>query len=166
MANSPTMCQLYVDKAIALLRKRFPTLRCVHYMDDILLAAKDKHILEQAYVDLTVLLRKKELVIAPEKDQRDPVWVPERLVRKIQYREDHGNWTGEFDNLMDQLRVAIVTVNSTQLDYWSSALCFDVNLCIFFHRLVEECSMMAGSDWGYSQVEIRTRSQLIILTNM
>ncbi|KAL6087185.1 hypothetical protein STEG23_037635 [Scotinomys teguina] len=25
----------------------------------------------------------------------------------------HGNWTGEFDNLMDQLRVAIVTVNST-----------------------------------------------------
>ncbi|KAL6084223.1 hypothetical protein STEG23_035973 [Scotinomys teguina] len=30
-----------------------------------------------------------------------------------------------------------------QLDYWSSALCFDVNLCIFFHRLVEEGSMMA-----------------------
>ncbi|KAL6039406.1 hypothetical protein STEG23_012980 [Scotinomys teguina] len=90
MANSPTMCQLYVDKAIAPLRKRFPTLRCVHYMDDILLAAKDKNILEQAYVDLTVLLRKKGLVIGPEKDQRDPVWVPERLVRKIQHREDHG----------------------------------------------------------------------------
>ncbi|KAL6093975.1 hypothetical protein STEG23_027048 [Scotinomys teguina] len=82
--------------------------------------------------------------LEPGTDQRDPVWVPERLVRKIQYREDHGNWTGEFDNLMDQLRVAIVTVNSTQLDYWSSALCFDVNLCIFFHRLVEEGSMMAG----------------------
>ncbi|KAL6083064.1 hypothetical protein STEG23_003999 [Scotinomys teguina] len=97
MANSPTMCQLYVDKAIARLRKRFPTLKCVHYMVDILLAAKDKNILEQAYVDLTVLLRMKGLVIAPEK-----------------------------------------------LDYWSSALCFDVNLCIFFHRLVEEGSMMAA----------------------
>ncbi|KAL6039291.1 hypothetical protein STEG23_011204 [Scotinomys teguina] len=90
MVNSPTMCQLYVDKAIAPLRKRFPTLRCVHYMDDILLAAKDKNILEQAYVDLTVLLRKKGLVIGPEKDQRDPVWVPEHPVRKIQHREDHG----------------------------------------------------------------------------
>ncbi|KAL6093464.1 hypothetical protein STEG23_022186 [Scotinomys teguina] len=31
-----------------------------------------------------------------------------------------------------------------KLDYWSSALCFDVNLCIFFHRLVEEGSMMAA----------------------
>jgi len=27
-----------------------------------------------------------------------------------------GNWTGEFDFLMDQLRVAIVTVNSTRVD--------------------------------------------------
>ncbi|KAL6091719.1 hypothetical protein STEG23_023202 [Scotinomys teguina] len=55
-----------------------------------MMMAKDKNILEQAYVDLTVLLRKKGLVIAPEKDQRDPVWVPEHLVRKIQHREDHG----------------------------------------------------------------------------
>ncbi|KAL6086469.1 hypothetical protein STEG23_013438, partial [Scotinomys teguina] len=29
------------------------------------------------------------------------------------WKENPGNWTGEFDNLMDQLRVAIVTVNST-----------------------------------------------------
>ena len=27
-----------------------------------------------------------------------------------------GNWTREFDHLMDELRVAIVTVNSTRVD--------------------------------------------------
>ncbi|KAL6065258.1 hypothetical protein STEG23_013403 [Scotinomys teguina] len=30
------------------------------------------------------------LIEQMEQDQRDPVWVLERLVRKIQHREDHG----------------------------------------------------------------------------
>ena len=39
MANSPTMCQLYVDTALKGVRKRFPKVKCYQYMDDILIAA-------------------------------------------------------------------------------------------------------------------------------
>lgn len=37
MANSPTICQLYVQEAIQPVRKKFPQLIILHYMDDILL---------------------------------------------------------------------------------------------------------------------------------
>ena len=52
MPNNGTICQLYVGEAIAPLREKFPALRCVHYMDDILLAAKSEQMLDQAYVEL------------------------------------------------------------------------------------------------------------------
>ena len=71
MANGPTMCQLYVREAIAPLRERFPALRYIHYMDDILLAAKGEQMLDQAYMELVKLLEKKRLFIAPEKVQKD-----------------------------------------------------------------------------------------------
>ena len=73
MANSATMCQLYVGEAIALLREKFPTLRCVHYMDDILLAAKNERMLDQAYVELIKLLERRGLHVAPEKVQKDKI---------------------------------------------------------------------------------------------
>jgi hypothetical protein len=47
MANSPTMCQLYIGQALQPVRDLFPKLRIVHYMDDILLSAKNKEILEK-----------------------------------------------------------------------------------------------------------------------
>ena len=70
MANSPTMCQLFVGKAIAPLRQKFPTVKCVHYMDDILLTAKDEQILDTAYGELVKLLEAKNLFVAPEKVQK------------------------------------------------------------------------------------------------
>ena len=35
MANSPTICQLYVGKALQPVRDGFPSLKICHYMDDI-----------------------------------------------------------------------------------------------------------------------------------
>jgi hypothetical protein len=42
MANSPSMCQLFVGEALHTVRDSFPKLRIVHYMDDILLASNNK----------------------------------------------------------------------------------------------------------------------------
>lgn len=73
MANSPTMCQLFVGDALAPFRQKFPALRCVHYMDDILLTAKDEKVLNSAYGDLVKMLEGKGLLIAPEKVQKDSI---------------------------------------------------------------------------------------------
>lgn len=70
MANSPTMCQLYVGQTIEPLRREFPILRCFHYMDDVLLAAKEEKILEKAFIRLMFLLENKGLLVAPEKIQK------------------------------------------------------------------------------------------------
>lgn len=70
MANSPTMCQLFVGKAIAPFRHKFPKLKCIHYMDDILLAAASEEVLELAYTELVQLLEIKGLFIAPKKVQK------------------------------------------------------------------------------------------------
>lgn len=51
MVNSPTMCQLFVCHAIAPIREKYPAVRCVHYMDDILLTSKELKLLYLAYRD-------------------------------------------------------------------------------------------------------------------
>lgn len=107
MANSPTMCQLYVDRAIAPIRQRYPSL---HYMD-ILLAAKQEKVLEQAYVDLTLLLKEKGLVIAPEKVQRSSVVgylgskIQEEkiLPQKVELRKDHLQSLNDFQKLLGDI---------------------------------------------------------------
>lgn len=73
MANSPTMCQLYVSQAIEPIRKAFPKLRCTHYMDDILLTAKTEEYLHSAYTALVKELQRWKLYIAPGKVQQDQV---------------------------------------------------------------------------------------------
>lgn len=40
MANSPTLCQIYVNNALVPTKTKFPEVRCIHYMDDILLTTK------------------------------------------------------------------------------------------------------------------------------
>ena len=42
LMNSPTMCQIYVDHALAPLRKQYPHVYVSHYMDDILFASPSK----------------------------------------------------------------------------------------------------------------------------
>ena len=69
-AKSPTMCQLYVGKALEPIRKEYPKLRCVHY---ILLAAKEEKYLQEAYGKMVESLRQWGLHIAPEKVQQDKI---------------------------------------------------------------------------------------------
>ena len=69
MANSPTMCQLFVGEALHTVRDSFPKLRIVHYMDDILLASNNKESLDKPYIELVKELEKKRLFIAPDKVQ-------------------------------------------------------------------------------------------------
>lgn len=71
MANSPTMCQVYVAFALKPLRQKYPQIYIVHFMDDILLAAPDEKALLIAYADLQEDLGAAGLVIAPEKVQRN-----------------------------------------------------------------------------------------------
>ena len=73
MANSPTICQLYVDAALKEVRHKFPKIKCYHYIDDILLSAPREDILDAAYCFTVEQLRRKQLIIAPEKVQKDLV---------------------------------------------------------------------------------------------
>ena len=48
---------------------RSPKLRIVHYIDDVLLASKNKESLDEAYIKLVKELEMKQLFIAPDKVQ-------------------------------------------------------------------------------------------------
>ena len=72
MANSPTLCQQFVAQVIAPVRKQFPQIYFIHYMDDLLLAYSDKHILLKAYNSLQSHLSRSGLVIAADKVQMNP----------------------------------------------------------------------------------------------
>ena len=71
MANSPTMCQLYVDTALKGVRKRFPKVKCYHYMDDILIAAPmEEVLLDEAYSFVVAKLKERNLVVAWKRYKR------------------------------------------------------------------------------------------------
>lgn len=67
MANSPTMCQMYVNAALLPLRRSFSGVTIIHYMDDILLASPSRQLLFRCYKQLNLQLGEKGLAIAPEK---------------------------------------------------------------------------------------------------
>lgn len=111
MANSPTMCQLFVGNAIAPLRQKFPALRCVYFMDDILLTAKNEEILDLAYGDLVKLLEGKGLIIAPEKVQKgnlvnylgtkvSPYII---IPQKVELRKDNLKTLNDFQKLLGDI---------------------------------------------------------------
>lgn len=70
MANSPTICQLYVQQALTPVRGQYPSLTILHYMDDILLCGSKPQELEIVYADLIKHLQQFGLTIATEKVQR------------------------------------------------------------------------------------------------
>lgn len=70
MANSPTLCQEFVGRALTPFRLAFPSVYCIHYMDDILLAAVEEGTLLRAFERLQSCLQKFNLIVAPEKVQR------------------------------------------------------------------------------------------------
>ena len=111
MANSPTMCQLYVSQAIEPIRKAFPKLCCAHYMDDILLTAKTEEYLHSAYIALVKELQRSKLYIAPEKVQQDQVvsYVGARISltevqpQKVQLRLDSLHTLNDFQKLLGSI---------------------------------------------------------------
>ncbi|KAL6074387.1 hypothetical protein STEG23_037261 [Scotinomys teguina] len=112
MANSPTMYQIYVDATLAPLRQSFPALKCIHYMDDILLISKSVQMLEEAYCLLNDLLKAKGLHIAPEKVQRDEVvnYLGSRITtasvvpQKVELRKDYLHTLNDFQTLLGDIQ--------------------------------------------------------------
>ena len=104
MANSPTMCQLYVDAALYEVRQEFPRIKCYHYMDDVLLAALMEEMLDLAYSKTIQQLQKRRLTVAPEKVQKGKVIhylgskIAERYItpQKIQIGTDHLRTLNDF----------------------------------------------------------------------
>ena len=108
MANSPTMCQLYVDQALKEVRTQFPPLIGYHYMDDLLLCHKKEQYIEKALSFPYKHFEKFGLHIAPEEVQMTPIkeYLGTRLentkVRplKITLRMDHLNTLNDFQKLL------------------------------------------------------------------
>lgn len=71
MANSPTMCQIYVSQVIEPVRQKYPQLYIIHYMDDLLLAAPKEKLLLSAFGGLQTTLGLVGLQLAPEKVQKE-----------------------------------------------------------------------------------------------
>ena len=65
-ANSPTMCQLYMQLALKSVRNYFPSLLLALYMDDILICHKDPQLLQDAYPILIQTLGQWGLQVATE----------------------------------------------------------------------------------------------------
>jgi hypothetical protein len=72
MKNSPTICQASVHAALILFYKKWPQIKCFHYMDDLLIAHPSFTLLQQALKDLEKYLAKEGLIIAPDKTQLCP----------------------------------------------------------------------------------------------
>lgn len=70
MANSPTLCQLYVAQPLSYIRSKYPSSYIIHYMDDILIACPHEKMLQDAFIDLQRQLELHNLQIAPEKIQK------------------------------------------------------------------------------------------------
>lgn len=68
MKNSPTLCQKYVDAVLQLIRKNYPEVYIIHYMDDILLAHLDRGYLQEVLTETVENLQKNGLRVAPEKN--------------------------------------------------------------------------------------------------
>lgn len=73
MANSPTMCQLHVAAVLEPVRRKFPKIKCLHYMDDILITGKNRADLEDMLKHLLGALKRARLYVAPEKVQQSEV---------------------------------------------------------------------------------------------
>lgn len=69
MANSPTICQLFVDQALAPVKRQFPQVLSIHYMDDVLLCHQDLTVLQQMFPVLQKQLSQWGLSLATEKVQ-------------------------------------------------------------------------------------------------
>ena len=111
MANSPTMCQLFVQAALEPVRQYFPSLLLLHYMDDILLCHKDMMLLQKSYSFLIKMLNQWGLQIAAEKVQISEVGsflgtiiFPDKILpQKLEIRRDHLHTLNDFQKLLGSI---------------------------------------------------------------
>lgn len=111
MANSQTMCQLYVQEALKPVKRDYPGLLLIHYMDDILLCHKSLDLLKQAYPLLQKTLKRWGLNIATEKVQiantgqfLGSVILPDKILpQKIEIRRDHLHTLNDFQKLLGDI---------------------------------------------------------------
>ncbi|CAD7693502.1 unnamed protein product [Nyctereutes procyonoides] len=111
MVNSPTLCQEYVKRAIIPFRKQFPEVYCIHYMDDLLLAAETSEHLANAFRVLSQCLSSAGLQIAPEKVQREAPFeylgylISKQSIRpqKIAVRTSQSKTLNDFQKLLGDI---------------------------------------------------------------
>ena len=111
MANSPTLCQRFVAKAIQPVRQQCQNIYIIHFTDDVLMAGKDPQDLLLCYGDLQKALADKGLQIASEKIQtQDPYnYLGFRLTdqavfpQKIVIRRDNLRTLNDFQKLLGDI---------------------------------------------------------------
>lgn len=111
MTNSPTLCQIYVDKALHSTQTRYKNLLIYHYMDDILLCHQNISILQDALQFMTKELKTWGLTIAPEKIQTNELQnylgtaLSATTVRpfKLTIRLDHLSTLNDFQKLLGDI---------------------------------------------------------------
>ena len=111
MANSPTMCQLFVQAALEPVRQYFLSLLLLHYMDDILLCHKDMMLLQKSYSFLIKMLNQWGLQIAAEKVQISEVGsflgtiiFPDKILpQKLEIHRDHLHTLNDFQKLLGSI---------------------------------------------------------------
>ena len=74
MLNSPTLCQLYVSKSLEFIRKQFPHVYIIHYMDDILLVSPSAKELQHIFLNTEIKLKEYGLYIAVDKLQEQELY--------------------------------------------------------------------------------------------
>lgn len=111
MANSPTMCQLYVQLALKSVRNYFPSLLLALYMDDNLICHKDPQLLQDAYPILIRTLGQWGLQVATEKVQVAQMGTflgsriyPDKIVpQKLEIRKDQLHTLNDFQKLLGDI---------------------------------------------------------------
>ena len=111
MANSALMCQLYVDAALSPVRRQFPTVKIVHYMDDLLLSAPHQETLKEVFQKVTSLLEEQGLHIASNKVQTSSmvkflgtIITPESIrPQKVLIRTHHLKTLNDFQQLLGDI---------------------------------------------------------------
>lgn len=74
MKNSLTICQWFVAKVLTPVCEAYSQVVIDHYMDDILLAAKDTSSLDMILSDTITAIQRAGLTISEEKVQRSVLW--------------------------------------------------------------------------------------------
>lgn len=96
MANSPTLCQIFVQQALEGFQNAFPQIMLIHYMDDLLICHKNMDMLKKAYPCLVKRLKSWGLQLATEKVQitdmgqflGSTIYHEKIIPQKIQIRKD------------------------------------------------------------------------------